>query len=591
MEHYLSIEKSLQTEQSLLQSKKNKLSSLRLFLFIIAATCFVYYATSSNTIALLGSLVFFILLMIYVVKSTKVTQQLLYTTQALTVIEEIKQEEKEDTFSELNKEFQHHIYQKDLDILEGKSLFNRINKTQTRLGNLQLKKELTHLILDQSTIKERQQSFHEMEEKSAWNVKYLTLAQRIHVNQNTSFWFNEAIFKQAKIKYLPILYAAINICIFVWLCVEGFPKKKVFFWVVGAVFFSFLFNLIFKNKIAQVLSYTNMKGTELENLVQLFQHIENEDFKTKYVDQLKSKFIVNGEKASALLQSLASTKETLDASQFPMVGFILNTMFLWRLYYVIQFEQEIQKTVHHINPWLQHVAEFETIISWAIFNTKHPSFTTPIVSDQPFEFKIKQAFHPLLDESIAVKNDFETHRPNNITIITGANMAGKSTFLRTIGTNLVLAMNGAHVSAEAFVFYPMNLFTSIRTVDNLASGDSYFKNEINKLKILIDLLAEGQPQFIILDEILKGTNSQDKLIGSEKFLEKLKDYPTPLICFIATHDLELTKMEEKYPSHLVNYCFELKNVNNNFFSDYKLRKGTTQVMNAIFLMKQFQIID
>ena len=141
-----------------------------------------------------------------------------------------------------------------------------------------------------------------------------------------------------------------------------------------------------------------------------------------------------------------------------------------------------------------------------------------------------------------------------VVVIVGPSGCGKSTFLRTVGTNLVLAMNGAKVSAEKMSFYPMDLFTSIRTVDNLSSGDSYFKNEINKLKILIERLENNQPQIIILDEILKGTNSEDKLIGSQKFLEKLIKSPTKLIGFIATHDLELTKMESENPDHIINYC-------------------------------------
>ena len=264
---------------------------------------------------------------------------------------------------------------------------------------------------------------------------------------------------------------------------------------------------------------------------------------------------------------------------------------MWRLHYSIKFENEVQKTVHQIKPWLDELAKLETFVSFALFNDKYKSFTFPEIVDKPYALKITNGFHPLLDEKIVVKNDFETNRPSNIAIITGANMAGKSTFLRTVGTNLVLAMNGAKVSAEKMSFYPMDLFTSIRTVDNLSSGDSYFKNEINKLKILIERLENNQPQIIILDEILKGTNSEDKLIGSQKFLEKLIKSPTKLIGFIATHDLELTKMESENPDHIINYCFELKNVDNNYYSDYKLRKGTTKMMNAIFLMKQFRIID
>ena len=269
----------------------------------------------------------------------------------------------------------------------------------------------------------------------------------------------------------------------------------------------------------------------------------------------------------------------------------MNCFTLWKLFHTIQLENRVGTAIKNNQDWIIKLSVLEAYISFAIFNDKFDTFSKPIVSNQPFELSLKNAFHPLLSEEIAVKNDFESNRQNNIAIITGANMAGKSTFLRTVGTNLVLAMNGANVSAEKMIFYPMDIYTSIRTVDNLSSGDSYFKNEINKLKILIDRLEEGKPQYIILDEILKGTNSEDKLIGSQKFLEKLMNSKTNLTCFIATHDLELTKMEDEYPNHIINYCFELKNVDENYFSDYKLRKGTTKMMNAIYLLKQYQIID
>jgi len=291
------------------------------------------------------------------------------------------------------------------------------------------------------------------------------------------------------------------------------------------------------------------------------------------------------------LRKVRSSLESLEAVGFPIIGFLLNNFLLWRLFFTVQIEKRIENVAVNNAQWIDGISNLEAYISFAIFNDKFSSFTTPMVSDHVFDLQLRQAFHPLLNEEIAVKNSFKSQRKNNIAIITGANMAGKSTFLRTVGTNLVLAMNGANVSAEEMVFYPMDIFTSIRTVDNLSSGDSYFKNEINKLKILIDRLDQNLPQYIILDEILKGTNSQDKLIGSQKFLEKLMQHPTNLLCFIATHDLELTKMEEEHPNHIVNYCFELKNVDEHYYSDYQLRKGTTQVMNAIYLMKEFKIID
>ncbi|MFV0212345.1 hypothetical protein OBK22_11145 [Empedobacter falsenii] len=589
MEDYLKIEEKLQNDFNLLKSKKNKISNIRLVAFIISIVLFLLYVTSSNNLYLIISSILFIVFIVLVVKTSKISSQLNYSIQALEIINQIKSDNSIDQFVEDNSQF-NNVYNKDLDILEGNSIFNRINKTQTRIGNLQLKHFLSNLILDKSEIIDRQNAFTELTEKRNWIVTFLTFTKRLNMNQSSIFVFENRVFNNQFLKVIPSVVSAINILCFVYLAFIGFPKVIVFYWILTAVFVSSAITFVYKKQLKRVAAYTTMKADELDNLYEVCKHIEDEIFQSKLNSEIQATF-KNPTKSSSLIKTISSTKETLDAANFPIVGFVLNTFFLWRLNYSIKFENEVQKTVHQIKPWLDELAKLEAFVSFALFNDKFKFFTFPTVADEPYELKIYNGFHPLLNEETVVKNDFETNRPNNIAIITGANMAGKSTFLRTIGTNLVLAMNGLKVSADKMSFYPMDLFTSIRTADNLSSGDSYFKNEINKLKILIDRLEDNQPQIIILDEILKGTNSEDKLIGSQKFLEKLIQSPTKLIGFIATHDLELTKMENDNPAHIINYCFELKNFDNNYFSDYKLRKGTTKMMNAIFLMKQYKIID
>lgn len=589
MEDYLKIEEKLKNDFDLLKSKKNRISNIRLIAFIISVVFFLLYVTSSNNLYLIISSILFIVFIVLVVKTSKISSQLNYSIQALEIINQIKTDDSIDQFVEDNSQF-NNVYNKDLDILEGNSIFNRINKTQTRIGNLQLKHFLSNLILNKSEIIDRQNAFEELAEKRNWIVTFLTFTKRFNMNQSSIFVFENRVFNTDSIKLLPIIISVLNILCFIALAIIGFPKEIVFYWILGAVIISNAISMFYKQQLRRIAAYTTMKADELDNLYEVFRHIEEEKFESKLNVEIQNTF-VNPFKSSDLIKTISSTKETLDAANFPIVGFVLNTFFLWLLHYSIKFENEVQKTVHQIKPWLDELAKLETFVSFAIFNDKYKMFTYPEIVEEPYELKITNGFHPLLDEKTVIKNDFETNRPNNIAIITGANMAGKSTFLRTVGTNLVLAMNGAKVSAEKMSFYPMDLFTSIRTVDNLSSGDSYFKNEINKLKILIERLENDQPQIIILDEILKGTNSEDKLIGSQKFLEKLIKSPTKLIGFIATHDLELTKMEGENPDHIINYCFELKNVDNNYYSDYKLRKGTTKMMNAIFLMKQFKIID
>jgi len=591
MNNYIQIEKDFERQLTGLKKRKNLLSNIRLAAFIITCLLFYFYVSQDNLFLLLTTVILFVVFMIFVVKSTNISNQINHISQALLVLGDIKRDDRLDEYSAINQENFNNVYNRDLDILEGQSLFNRINKTQSYVGNVQLKNFLSNLILEKDEILKRQVAFAELKEKPNWMVKFLTYSSKVNLKGFQIFGELDRQFQNFNLRFLPLIFAGINVAILLYLGFLGFPKKAVFFWIIISIPIGFIINLIFKNKINKSLSFAFINAEQLDNLIELLKHVENEDFKEELNLINKNGLLNDGISASSQLNGIKSTMDGFSALGIPIIGFLLNNFTLWKLYHTIQLENRVGNAIQNNENWIIKLSVLEAYISFAIFNDKFSNFSKPMISDQPFHLSLKNAFHPLLSEDIAVENEFESNRPNNIAIITGANMAGKSTFLRTVGTNLVLAMNGANVSAEEMIFYPMDIFTSIRTVDNLSSGDSYFKNEINKLKILIDRLEEGKPQFIILDEILKGTNSEDKLIGSQKFLEKLMKSKTNLTCFIATHDLELTKMEEQYPNHIINYCFELKNVDEHYFSDYKLRKGTTQVMNAIYLMKQYQIID
>ena len=591
MDKYIEIENQLNVDFLSCKKKKNLLSNFRLLFFVFTIILSYYYFTDFILIYLFLGLISFILFLFFVSKSVKCTKQLLFINDQLLVLSEIKIDDKIDLYSDLNDKYFSNIYNKDLDILDRTSLFNRINKTQSYVGNFRLKHFLSHLLLNKEDILNRQKSIEELAKKHEWNLNFLTLSKRVNLDRFVIFKSFDRQFKNYALRFIPLIYSVLNLFVFVFLAINGFEKKGVFFWVVSVVVVSFLVNLFFKSRINKTLSYSFINAFQLENLIELVECVENVEFKAGLNNQISGYFENDGVKASTQLKKVRSAIGGLDALGFPIVGFVLNNFFLWKLYHVIQFENNVSQVIENNKKWIEGISILEALISFSIFNEKNESFTKPEISDLVNDFVLEEAFHPLLDYKTAVKNTFKSNRAHNISIITGANMAGKSTFLRTIGVNLVLAMNGVNVSAEKMKFFPMDIFTSIRTVDNLASGDSYFKNEINKLKLLIERLDSSKPQFIILDEILKGTNSKDKLIGSQKFLEKLIKSKASLICFIATHDLELTKLEEVYPLNVVNYCFELKNVEDNFFSDYKLRKGTTEVMNAIFLLKKFNIIE
>ena len=213
-----------------------------------------------------------------------------------------------------------------------------------------------------------------------------------------------------------------------------------------------------------------------------------------------------------------------------------------------------------------------------VFAKAHPNDKNTLV--------MKGVFHPFLTNPVG--NTITVDENSNVIFLTGANMAGKSTFLRAIGVNLVLACCGAVVRAESFEFQPMALFTSMRTVDNLAKGTSYFHAELLRLQQLVNMAQHKERLFIILDEILKGTNSRDKLNGSRRFLQKL--LTLPVAGLVATHDLELGELANTIPDNFFNRCFEITHTDDDIAYDYKLKPGISQNMNASILLEKMKLV-
>jgi DNA mismatch repair ATPase MutS len=202
--------------------------------------------------------------------------------------------------------------------------------------------------------------------------------------------------------------------------------------------------------------------------------------------------------------------------------------------------------------------------------------------------KAEKIGHPLIQVESCVTNDFEISAWKQFYIITGANMSGKSTFLRAIGTNYILAMVGAPVFAGKFIFTPVEINSSIRTKDSLVKGESYFYAELRSLKEIIGELEQGHRKLILLDEILKGTNSSDKQSGSMALIKQLMKYD--VVGIFATHDIAISTLINTYPGHIRNLCFEISIENDRMEIDYKLREGVCKNLNASYLMKKMGIV-
>jgi DNA mismatch repair ATPase MutS len=272
-----------------------------------------------------------------------------------------------------------------------------------------------------------------------------------------------------------------------------------------------------------------------------------------------------------------------------LIGVVLNGLLLWDYHCIYRLEKWKSSNKKLFPVWLEMLGRVDAYISLGNYAHNNPAFAYPVISDKGIVFSAKMLGHQLIDENKRVCNDFEIDQKGIVCIISGANMAGKSTFLRTVAINYILGMVGAPVCAGEMSFLPSKLFTSMRTTDSLSSNESYFYAELKRLKALKSKVEAGEPVFFILDEILKGTNSKDKAKGSKLFLEKLVALQGTGL--IATHDTSLGMMEQEHPGVIMNKCFEIEIDGELIKFDYKLQDGITQKMNAAFLMKQMGIVE
>ena len=231
--------------------------------------------------------------------------------------------------------------------------------------------------------------------------------------------------------------------------------------------------------------------------------------------------------------------------------------------------------------------EFDFLTSFGTFSFNHTEYTFPEIKEGEFYLEMEQAGHPLINAQTRVDNDIIINGHKQLLVITGANMAGKSTFLRTVGVNMILAMAGSVVCAEKLIISPMQLHTSVRTSDSVQKSESYFFAELKRLKSIIDRMQSGENLFVIIDEMLRGTNSKDKHHGSEALIEQFIRLSGSGL--IATHYIALGSLADKYPDNVKNYRFEVEIENNELEFDYKLKTGISQNLNATFLMKKMGI--
>ncbi len=483
-----------------------------------------------------------------------------------------------------------HPFSLDLDIFGEKSLFQSMNRTVTSIGKIRLTDWLKKPLTDKQQIIIRQQAVKELCAKTTFRHDfYATGKEQTNNNQDIrqlselsahTTHFSESLCWKILIWLIPAAWL-ITIATLIWTDIS-----------FGIFSILFIISLIVANIHTKSITQLHQRMDHLKKLLsvysKLMEHIENEKFNFDILKQKQQALTSSNITASKTIKQLSDILGGLD-QRFNMAAIIFNILYLRDMRHVMQLEKWIKTHAGNFNTWFDALAEIDAFCSLGSFAFNHPSYIYPTIADSYFEMEGKALGHPLIHRDKCVCNDIEIPDSNYFLIVTGANMAGKSTYLRTVGVNFLFACIGLPVYAESLTVYPAHIATSLRTADSLVSNESYFFAELKRLKMIIDRLNAGEQLFIILDEILKGTNSIDKQKGSIALIKQLINKGTCGI--IATHDLMLGSLAEIFPENVRNKRFEADITNDKLTFTYQIRDGIAQNMNATFLMKKMGIFE
>jgi hypothetical protein len=478
-----------------------------------------------------------------------------------------------------------HPFSTDMDLFGTKSIYQLLNRTVTHLGSLKLSKTLKEGTTDKGL---NQAAISDLSKQIHWCYQFLTEAKvflKDNEKEESIRTLKLLIFNQqgiAKVFKVLVPLAAISALIMNVLDLISSSTYLLCFLACLLPTIKFLPITNANSKVLNVLS-NKIKGINQQLLLIQKLKLESPIFKEKI-----HAFLDGEAGVIDAIKQLDKISQRYDFRLNVLVGIVLNSFLAWDLRLLIDLRKWMNKHQENLEIWEEELAQMEVWISGSIYYFNHPEsiFSESISEEEPIEMIGLK--HPFVSVDKCVSNDFKMDVDKHFVILTGPNMAGKSTYLRSVGLCFVFANAGFPVLAEKCRIPEISLYTSMRTSDDLTIESSYFHAELMRLRFIVDAIDSGKKVFIILDEILKGTNSKDKEEGSAMFLTKLRKLQTKGI--IATHDLSLCNLANA-DAAFVNKYFDSTIHENELSFDYRINDGICQNMNASFLLKKMELVD
>ena len=480
-----------------------------------------------------------------------------------------------------------HSYSYDLDIFGDKSLFQTLNRTATYIGKTKLANSLLGIIPN-TEIKLNQDAISELADDVEWRQGILAYSKK--TEDSKEIYTKLIQWSKAEEQKTPLI-----------LTIVSFLFPVIYFVALGGMIFTdngfyndialytFLINLgVLSSQLKKIkaeLIDSSKINDILKNYSLIIKQLETKNFKSEKLNQLKSSLSDDEGLASEQIKKLSSLFSQLENIVNPVGAGLFNGVILYHLHTLRSLYKWKAEHRTKITDWLNVIGTIEQLNSYANFAYNNTDFTYPSLNSES-KIEFNDLGHPLLDSQTRINNTVDFNNQNFI-ILTGSNMSGKSTFLRSLGINMVLAGTGSPICASKANVHPLNVLVSMRLADSLSDNESYFFAEVKRLKEIMDK-ADKTVSFVLLDEILRGTNSDDKRTGTVEVIKKI--IGKNVIGAIATHDLKVCDTSQEYPETLINKCFEVEIIDNELVFDYTLRDGVCKNKSATFLMKKMEVI-
>ncbi|SIS81434.1 MutS domain V [Zobellia uliginosa] len=561
-------------------------SMLRLAIFGVAGFAIYWFFGDSKWV--MGVILVTIVLFLFLVTRHAGLQYQRDRLMALLRINETELDVLDRRFYDLpqGEEFKDplHYFSQDIDLFGRGSFFQYANRTALKQG------AETFAALFKANeiegIEQKQEAIKELAQMPEWRQNFSAIASLTRTEGKTDAivkWLADyTAFVPKIMRYLPMVFSGVSALLFGLYFADLAPESALILWLVVGMGITG----VYTKKITKLGSDASKVQSTFQQYNKLLTLIENTEFTSEYLKDLKGDVLHEREKTSLIIAQFSKQLNSLDKNNNVIYLFLANGFMLRTLTHCYEIEKWIAAHGNFVEKWFDAIAYFDAYNSLGNFAFNHPDYHYPAINDGAVVLRSEGAGHPLLNPEKSVLNDFKIDR-EQFFIVTGANMAGKSTFLRTVSLQIVMANVGLPLCAQKVEYSPIKLITSMRTTDSLTDDESYFFSELKRLKFIVDEI-QNDRYFIVLDEILKGTNSTDKAEGSRKFVERLVASKSTGI--IATHDLSLCEVAHELPQ-VENHYFDAEIIDDELHFDYKFKDGICQNMNASFLLKKMQIVE